>query len=212
MTKNFVKIGKKEAKIRIEKLRKLIDRHRYLTHVLDRQEISESALDSLKKELFDLEQDFPSLISPDSPTQRVAGAPLAKFKKVERENPMLSLQDSFSYEDMVLWEDRLKRLLGEGEVKNLSYFAELKFDGLAVELVYKNGVFVLGSTRGNGLIGEDVTQNLKTIEAIPLKLTIPKPPSGLGHRSHSVALNPIVVRGEVLISKKEFAAKKDGEP
>jgi len=189
MTKNFVKIGKQEAKQRIEKLRKLIDHHRYLSHVLDKQEISESALDSLKKELFDLEQEFPSLITPNSPTQRVAGKPLAKFKKVEREKPMLSLQDGFSFEDMVLWEDRLKRLLSEQEVKNLDYFAELKFDGLAVELVYKSGVFVLGSTRGNGLIGEDITQNLKTIETIPLAINI---------------LKDIVVRGEVLISKKEF--------
>ena len=191
MIKNFAKIGKKEAKIRIEKLRKLIDHHRYLTHVLDKQEISESASDSLKKELFDLEQIYPDLIIPSSPTQRVAGEPLAKFKKVERERPMLSLQDGFSYEDIVSWEDRLKRLLNEQEIKNLSYFAELKFDGLAVELVYRNGIFVLGSTRGNGLIGEDVTQNLKTIEAIPLAV--------------SNNSKKIVVRGEVLISKKDFA-------
>ena len=188
---------RKEAKIRIEKLRKLIDRHRYLTHVLDKQEISEGALDSLKKELFDLEQDFPGLITPDSPTQRVAGAPLTKFKKVEREKPMLSLQDVFSYEDMVLWEDRLKRLLGIQEIKSLNYFAELKFDGLAVELTYKNSVFVLGSTRGNGLIGEDVTQNLKTIETIPLVI-----PEGS---------KEVIVRGEVLISKKEFAKMNRGQ-
>ncbi|MDD5738757.1 MAG: NAD-dependent DNA ligase LigA [Candidatus Pacebacteria bacterium] len=182
---------KNEAKIRINKLRKLIDRHRYLAHVLDKQEISESALDSFKKELFDLEQDFPELITPNSPTQRVAGKPLAKFKKVEREKPMLSLQDGFSFEDMVLWDERLKRLLSKEEIKGLDYFAELKFDGLAVELTYENGIFVLGSTRGNGLIGEDVTQNLKTIETIPLTISV---------------LKYIVVRGEVLISKKEFSA------
>ena len=190
MTKNFVKIGKQEAKIRIEKLKKLINHHRHLVHVLDKQEISESALDSFKKELFDLEQAFSDLITPDSPTQRVGGAPLSKFKKVERENPMLSLQDGFSGEDMILWEERLKRLLNTQEIKSLSYFAELKFDGLAVELVYQDGIFVLGSTRGNSLIGEDVTQNLKTIETIPLTI--------------SNKAKEVIVRGEVLISKKDF--------
>ena len=185
-------MNQQEAKQRIEKLRNLINHHRYLTHVLDQQEISESALDSLKKELFDLEQEFPKLITADSPTQRVAGKPLDKFKKVERIKPMLSLQDGFSFEDMVLWEERLKRLLNQKEIENLSYFAELKFDGLAVELTYQNGVFSLGSTRGNGLVGEDVTQNLKTIEAIPLVVDNKK--------------QEIVVRGEVLISKKEFSA------
>ncbi len=198
-------MDKKEAKIRIEKLRKVIDHHRYLYHVLDKQEISESALDSLKKELFDLEMAFPDLITPDSPTQRVGGAVLDKFKKVERKTPMLSLQDSFSFEDMVLWEDRLKRLLNDEEIKNLNYFAELKFDGLAVELTYKNGIFVLGSTRGNGLIGEDVTQNLKTIETIPLKLALSKEPSSFEGRRNSVPSETVVVRGEVLISKKEFS-------
>ncbi|MDO8524053.1 MAG: NAD-dependent DNA ligase LigA [bacterium] len=196
---------KEEAKQRIEKLKKLIDHHRYLAHVLDKQEISESALDSFKKELFDLEQAYPSLITPDSPTQRVAGVPLNKFKKVEREKPMLSLQDGFSFEDLLSWEDRLRRLLNTQEIKKLDYFAELKFDGLAVELVYENGIFILGSTRGNGLIGEDVTQNLKTIEAIPLKLTAPKEPSSFEGRRNSVPSSPVVVRGEVLISKKDFA-------
>lgn len=178
-----------EAKERIEKLRKIIDYHRYLVHVLDKQEISENALDSLKKELFDLEQEYSDLITPDSPTQRVAGKPLDKFKKVEHIKPMLSLQDGFSQADILAWEERLQRLLTDQEIERLDYFAELKFDGLAVELVYKSGIFVLGSTRGNGLIGEDVTQNLKTIEAIPLCL---KEPSS------------VVVRGEVLISKKDF--------
>ncbi len=182
---------KNQAKIRIEKLRELINHHRHLYHVLDKQEISESALDSFKKELFDLEMAFPDLITSDSPTQRVAGAPLTKFKKVEREKPMLSLQDGFSFDDILAWEERLKKLLSEQEIKNLDYFAELKFDGLAVEITYKNGIFVLGSTRGNGLIGEDVSLNLKTIELIPLVI--------------SNKLKEIVVRGEVLISKNDFA-------
>ena len=173
---------KAEAGQRLKKLREVIDHHRYLTHVLDKQEISEAALDSLKKELFDLEQEFPELITADSPSQRVAGVALDKFQKVEHKKPMLSLQDGFSNEDMNAWEGRLKRLLTEKEISGLSYFAELKFDGLAVELVYEKGIFVLGSTRGNGLIGEDVTQNLKTIEAIPLSI---KAQSALNLR-HSV--------------------------
>ncbi|MDD5750163.1 MAG: NAD-dependent DNA ligase LigA [Candidatus Pacebacteria bacterium] len=190
---------RQEAEKRIEKLKKVINRHRYLYHVLDKQEISEAALDSLKKELFDLEQDFPDLITPDSPTQRVAGAPLAKFKKVGHTRPMLSLQDGFSNDDMLAWEERIKRLLTEKEISGLDYFAELKFDGLAVELSYRDGIFVSGATRGNGLIGEDITQNLKTIEAIPLKLNHPE---GMEKFSSN---DDIVVRGEVLISKKEFA-------
>ncbi|MCX6789452.1 MAG: NAD-dependent DNA ligase LigA [Candidatus Gribaldobacteria bacterium] len=190
-------MNKSEAKKRIEKLRQVIDHHRYLYHVLDKQEISESALDSLKKELFDLEQLYPDLITANSPTQRVAGAPLAKFKKVEHKKLMLSLQDGFSNEDIIAWEERIKRLLTEKEASELDYFCELKFDGLAVELLYQGGIFVLGATRGNGIIGEDITQNLKTIEAIPLEL------NDLGR-----SLTPssdIVVRGEVLISKERFA-------
>jgi len=190
-------MNKSEAKKRIEKLRQVINHHRYLYHVLDKQEISESALDSLKKELFDLEQLYPDLITPNSPTQRVAGKPLAKFKKVSRQKPMLSLQDGFSNEDIIAWEERLKRLLTEKEARKLDYFCELKFDGLAVELLYQKGVFVLGATRGNGLIGEDITQNLKTIEAIPLELNF------LG-RSEAPS-SDMVVRGEVLISKERFA-------
>jgi len=186
-------VDKSQAKKRIEKLRKVINHHRYLYHVLDRQEISESALDSLKKELFDLEQAYPDLITPDSPTQRVAGKPLSKFKKTEHKKPMLSLQDGFSQEDIKAWEERLKRLLTEKEQKELDYFAELKFDGLAVELVYRNGIFAVGATRGNGLVGEDVTQNLKTIEAIPLNIET------------SSSEKETVIRGEALISKKEFA-------
>jgi len=195
--KNFKVMNKNEAKKRLKKLRQVINHHRYLYHVLDKQEISEAALDSLKKELYDLEQLYPDLITPDSPTQRVAGKPLAKFKKVSHQAPMLSLQDGFSNEDIIAWEERIKRLLTEKEVRKLDYFCELKFDGLAVELLYQKGIFVLGATRGNGLIGEDITQNLKTIEAIPLELNF----SGRREAPSS----DIVVRGEVLISKERFA-------
>jgi len=163
-------MNKKEAKKRIEKLKKLINHHRYLYHVLDRQEISEAALDSLKKELFDLEQKYPEFITPDSPTQRVGGKPLEKFEKVRHPLPMLSLNDAFSEKDMEDWLERISKLLTLKEQNQLDFYCEPKLDGLAIELIYENGILKTGSTRGDGIFGEDVTQNLKTIEAIPLKL------------------------------------------
>ena len=136
-------MNKSETKKRIEKLKKLIRHHRYLYHVLDRQEISDSALDSLKKELFDLEQKYPEFITSDSPTQRIGGMPLKKFKKIKHSKKMLSFNDAFSTQDMKDWEKRIKKLLTIKEKENLSYFCELKFDGLAIELDYKNNIFFI---------------------------------------------------------------------
>ncbi|MBX4211379.1 MAG: NAD-dependent DNA ligase LigA [Candidatus Yanofskybacteria bacterium] len=192
-------MDRKEAEIRIQKLRKTINHHRHLYHVLDQQEISEEALDSLKKELFDLEQEFPELITPDSPTQRIGGEPSKAFKKVEhrvfnsetgqrQEVRMNSLNDAFSEEDLYAWWERLTKYVGKIDSE---FYSDLKMDGLAIELVYKNGLLAQASTRGNGLIGEDVTQNIKTIEAIPLRL-------------EGKAPEELVVRGEVFLSKKEF--------
>src|ERR1043166_8045799 len=130
---------KKEALQRIKKLRDLINHHRYLYHVMDKQEISDAALDSLKKELFDLEQEFPDLITPDSPTQRVGGQPLKEFKKVVHAERMLSLNDAFSKEDMQDWLDRISKLLIESEKNQLDFYCELKIDGLAIELEYEDG-------------------------------------------------------------------------
>ncbi|MBI1960804.1 MAG: NAD-dependent DNA ligase LigA [Candidatus Liptonbacteria bacterium] len=178
---------KEEARKRIGKLRAEINHHRYLYHVLDRQEISEGALDSLKKELFDLEREFPDLITPDSPTQRIGGTPLPAFKKIRHDAPMLSFNDAFSEEDMEEWLGRLENALGKSFPHH--FYCELKIDGLAIELVYEDGVFAQGSTRGDGIVGEDVTQNLKTIEAIPL--SIPR-------KEHTV------VRGEIFLTRKEF--------
>lgn len=180
---------KEEAKQRIDKLKVAINHHRYLYHVLDRQEISDGALDSLKKELFDLEQEHPEFITPDSPTQRMGGQPLPSFKKVKHFKRMESLNDTFSEEDMFDWLKRISRLLNEAEQKEIDFYCELKIDGLAIELEYENGIFKKGSTRGDGDMGEDITQNLKTIEAIPLSLQEKK---------------NVVVRGEVFLSKKEF--------
>lgn len=175
------------SKQRIEKLKKLIKHHRYLYHVLDKQEISDSALDSLKKELFDLEQKFPELVTSDSPTQRIGGKPLSKFKKVKHPYPMLSFNDAFSEKDMEDWLERISKLLSVEERSKLDFYCELKIDGLAIELIYEDGNFKVGSTRGDGKIGEDVTQNLRTIDAVPLKI----PPR-------------TVVRGEVFMPKKVF--------
>jgi len=164
---------KKEAKERIEQLKKEIDKIRYAYHVLDKQIVSDAVKDSLQHELQGLEQQFPELITPDSPTQRVGSRPLDRFKKVKHSQPMLSLTDAFSEEEIRAWAERNSRLLGPAVSSSSAacgYYAELKMDGLAISLVYENGVFVQGTTRGDGLIGEDVTQNLKTIEAIPLSL------------------------------------------
>lgn len=160
-------MDKQDAQKRIEKLKKEIARHRYLYHVLDKIEISDAALDSLKHELLKLEQEYPEFITSDSPTQRVGGKALEKFKKVEHTKPMLSMEDIFSFEELEDWENRIKKLRPSGR---FDYFCEVKMDGLAVSLIYKDGVLRVGATRGDGKIGEDVTQNLKTIEAIPLRL------------------------------------------
>lgn len=184
-------MDKQKIQQRIEKLKKTINHHRYLYHVLDKQEISDEALDSLKKELFDLEQHYPQFITADSPTQRVGGKPLPEFKKVSHKERMLSLNDAFSKEDMQEWLQRISKLLNEEERKKIDFYCELKIDGLAIELEYKEGLFIQGSTRGDGLLGEDITNNLKTVEAIPLNIE---------HKE------PLVLRGEVFISKKEFQA------
>lgn len=182
-------MNKPEIKQRIEKLKELINHHRYLYHVKDQQEISDSALDSLKKELFDLELANPEFITKDSPTQRIGGEPLKEFNKIKHEQRMTSFNDAFTKEDMKDWQERFLKLLTEQEKQKIDYYCELKIDGLAIELIYENGFLVTGSTRGDGMIGEDITQNLKTIEAIPLKINETK---------------NLTVRGEAFISKKEF--------
>ncbi|MDP3731122.1 MAG: NAD-dependent DNA ligase LigA [bacterium] len=194
--------SKQEAKERIEKLKKLIDQYRYSRLVLDKQLVEESVEDALKKELFDLEQEFPDLITPDSPTQRAGYKPLEKFSKVKHPERMLSFNDAFDEKDMQDWLDRMKRL--DPRAANGGFYCELKIDGLAIELIYENGLLKTGSTRGDGTIGEDVTQNLKTIEAIPLALTTTKMPF--------VTKDIFVVRGEVFVPQKEFARiNKDRE-
>ena len=204
------KLSKKEAKERIEKLKKLINHYRYLYHVKNVEEISPEALDSLKHELWQLEQQYPEFITPDSPTQRVAGKPLDEFKKVEHEVSMLSLEDVFNEEELSDWGERLKRLAPN---RFWDYYCELKMDGLSVSLIYEKGVLIRGATRGDGKIGEDVTQNVKTIGAIPLSLREPTKeefkeeglPLDLYQKLLKTIKNgKIEFRGEVIMTKKVF--------
>jgi len=214
----------KKAKTRIIKLRELIDRERYLYHVKNEPSLSPEALDTLKKELWDLEQKYPKLVTSDSPTQRQGGKPAPAFKKVHHEVRMLSFNDAFSEEDMRAWEERFRKLLPPGAA--VDYYCELKIDGLAITLVYEGGVFRVGATRGDGTTGEDVTQNLKTIEAIPLKLLSQEVVRAhlreLGCARIATRLEKnfplrLEVRGEIFLGKDEFARlnrerKKRGEP
>jgi DNA ligase (NAD+) len=192
------KISKEEAKKRIEKLRKEIQHHDYLYYVLDKPEISDAAYDSLKRELIELEKQFPEFITPDSPTQRVGGPPLKEFQKVKHKVPMLTLNDAFSEEEMREWLKRIERLLSPTEFKNLDFFAELKMDGLATSLIYKDGILVRGATRGDGYTGEDITQNVKTIKCIPLRLRLEALP-----KKYKIP-KEIEIRGEIYMKKKDF--------
>ncbi|MEK7161033.1 MAG: NAD-dependent DNA ligase LigA [Patescibacteria group bacterium] len=199
-----------EAKKRLNKLKAEINHHRYLYHVEDRLNISDAAFDSLKNELEELELQFPDLITPDSPTQRVGGEALAKFQKVTHQVRMLSLNDAFGEEEIKAWEERLQKIVPQAE---FNYFCELKLDGLAVSLVYEDGFFVQGATRGDGLIGEDVTQNLKTISAIPLKLRVPESlelkKAGFSEPQIKKIIaasqhGRVEARGEAIMTKKTF--------
>lgn len=185
-----------EAAERIAKLREQINEYRYQYHVLDVSIMSEAAADSLKHELVQLESEYPDLITPDSPTQRVAGKPSEKFVAVPHQAPMLSLNDVFSREEVTAWINRITK-----QVPTLSqqFYAEIKMDGLAASLQYEDGVLVRALTRGDGRTGEDVTANVRTIEVVPLRLrrdsTVPA----------EVYQGRFEVRGEVLMYKEVFA-------
>ena len=152
-------MDKQAALVRIEKLKKEIEHHRYLYHVLDKQEISDAALDSLKHELYELERQFPEYVTLDSPTQRVGGRPLAKFKKVTHSRPILSLEDVFNIEELEKWLEKNQKIASGA----YDFYCELKLDGLTVVLTYQDGLLVQGATRGDGQVGEEATHNLKTI-------------------------------------------------
>lgn len=181
---------------RVGKLRKVIDDLRYRYHVLDDPEVTDADYDSLMRELVGYEEAYPELRTPDSPSQRVGGEPLKKFGQITHQVPMISLTDAFDEEEMQQWENRMKRVIPRGDY---SYYAEIKMDGLALSLVYQDGVLQQAATRGDGYTGEDVTNNVKTIRAIPLKLreTAKTKPYLAGR---------VEVRGEVYMPKKAFEA------
>ena len=160
-------INREEAEKRILKLRDVINDYRYHYHVLDESIMSEAAADSLKHELAQLEEMYPELITPDSPTQRVAGKALDKFTKVKHEKRMISLADVFSEEEIKDWITRNEKLIAGGRIEE--FFTDIKMDGLACALKYKDGLLVQAVTRGDGMVGEDVTTNVRTIENVPVK-------------------------------------------
>lgn len=183
-----------EAKNRIYKLSREIEKLRHEYHVLDNPSVTDEVYDSLLRELRDLESRFPQFTDPNSPVNKVGGRPLDKFQKVTHEQRMLSLNDAFSFQEMEAWENRVLKFVSEKDLQkqSLEYFCELKLDGLAVSLVYENGVFSRGATRGDGFVGEDITQNLKTVFSIPMRL---KSLQNTGY---------LEVRGEAVMRKKVF--------
>ena len=202
MTKEEKRKIPEVVRARVERLRKAIERHRYLYHVLDKEEITAAALDSLKDELVRLEREYPSLVTPDSPTQRVAGKPLEQFVKIRHKVLQWSYNDAFSPEDLVSYHERVKRFLEkEGIKERPTYTCELKIDGLKIVYEYEQGKLSRAATRGDGVIGEDVTHNIRTIESVPLTLTEPV---------------DCIVEGEVYMKKSVLGAlnkerKKRGE-
>ncbi|HHW40428.1 MAG TPA: NAD-dependent DNA ligase LigA [Syntrophomonadaceae bacterium] len=175
-----------EARKRVEELRREIREHDYYYYVLDNPRISDREYDALVRELENLERQYPELITPDSPTQRVGGEPLSEFKTVRHPMPLLSLANAFEPAELKDFDRRVRQLAGA----QVDYVVEPKIDGLTVVLTYENGVLVQGATRGDGTVGEDVTENLRTIRMLPLSL--PDAPPRL------------VVRGEAFMSKKAF--------
>jgi len=190
---------------RVALLRTEIERHNRLYYLHDSPEITDAEYDALFRELLELEERHPDLATPDSPTRRVGAPPLEKFSQVPHGIPMLSLENAMSDAEIVEFDERVKRFLGSPPDEEIDYVCEPKMDGLAVELVYRNGAFVHGTTRGDGYVGEDVTLNLKTIKTLPLRLSTPQPPQ------------LVEVRGEVFLPLNAFQKlnadrEEEGEP
>ncbi len=185
-----------DVSARAAELREQLDHHNRLYYVLDEPEVGDDVYDDLLNELRDLEREFPSLLTPDSPTQRVGAAPLDRFEPVTHHEPMLSLGNSRNEEELRAWETRLANYLKRLDItaSQFSYTSEPKIDGLAITLTYEDGVLVRGATRGDGRVGEDVTQNIKTIGSVPLRLKTSSPP------------RLIEVRGEAYLPIAAFKA------
>ena len=180
---------------RIEELRQQINEHNYRYYIMDSPLVSDSQYDLLMRELMELEEQHPELVAPDSPTQRVGAAPTAAFESYTHRQPMLSLVNAFSIEELQAFDRRIKRLLEIDAETSIEYVAELKIDGLAVSLTYMDGKFVTGATRGDGLTGENITMNLRTVKALPLVLR------GSGGASIPSAIE---IRGEVFMLHEEL--------
>ena len=197
----MAKTGNKEIKDRVDKLRAEIARLRNEYHTKNTPDVTDEVYDSLSRELKDLLSKYPEFSDAESAENRVAGKPLDKFEKVKHQTRMLSLNDVFDEKELLDWEKRVKKLLLVDA--KVDYFCEVKFDGLAVSLIYEKGKLIRGATRGDGFVGEDITQNLKTIKSIPLTLSAPFP-------------EYLEVRGEAIMSKKtlkklNFNNKKEGK-
>ena len=187
---------KKQAAERAAKLRELISDYRYNYHVLNKSTMSEAAADSLKHELSQIEEEYPELITPDSPTQRVAGEPLPGFKQIRHSSRMLSLNDVFNEEELKAWITRVQKLTPNSEVP-IPFFMDIKMDGLAAALVYEDGVLTQAITRGDGFVGEDVTMNVRTIESVPLRLRRSKD-------CEKFLRDRTEIRGEIVMYKDDF--------
>jgi DNA ligase (NAD+) len=203
-----MKLDKAAAEKRIIKLRELINEYRFEYHANDRSIMSEAAADSLKHELSQLEDDYPELITLDSPSQRVAGVPSSKFKSIEHSERMLSLNDVFDEAELSAWEARIKKLVPEST--KLEYFVDLKMDGFACALVYEDGMLQRAITRGDGYVGEDVTLNVRTLESVPLRLHATK-------KQEAFLSGRTEVRGEIVMYKDDFeklnkAREAEGKP
>ena len=175
---------------RLKKLRNIIEQHNYNYYILDAPTISDGEYDAIFRDLYALETKHPELIIPTSPTQRVGAEPLIEFGTIEHRVPMLSLSNAMDTEELIVFDERMKKELCIKE--NILYIAEPKLDGLGIELIYEQGIFIKGSTRGNGFTGEDITRNLKTIRSLPLKL--------IGGNAPTL----LEVRAEVFIKKHDF--------
>lgn len=192
-------MDEKTAGIEIEKLRSEINLHNYRYYVLDSPVVTDAEYDRLMRRLEGLEEKFPNLVTPDSPTQRVGAKPLEEFGAVRHTIAMLSLDNAFAKEEAVKFDERIKRNLKLPPDEDMEYAAEPKMDGLAVELVYENGILTKGSTRGDGVIGEDVTQNLRTVRSIPLTLNVTA-----GKITSKKIPKHIEIRGEVFLPLESF--------
>lgn len=188
-------LDRQAAEQRIVKLRDLINDYRYHYHVLDESIMSEAAADSLKHELSQLEEQFPELITPDSPTQRVAGKALSKFTKVQHQTRMISLQDVFDRAEVAAWIQRMKKVRQDITEE---FLCDIKMDGLACALIYEDGVLTRAVTRGDGLVGEDVTMNVRTIQNVPLTLRA-------NQRFAHFLRGRTEIRGEIVMHKADFA-------